>query len=69
MIITSIKERRIKAGLTQTQLGKQAGVDQSAVHLWESGKTLPRANLLPKLAMILGCTVDDLLDKVDLSDS
>ena len=58
MIITSIKERRIKAGLTQTQLG----VDQSAVHLWESGKTLPRANLLPKLAMILKCTVDDLLD-------
>lgn len=62
MIFTGIKEERIKSGLTQAQLGRQIGVDQSAVHLWESGKTLPRASLLPKLARILGCTADDLLD-------
>jgi DNA-binding XRE family transcriptional regulator len=39
------------------------GVDQSTVHLWEVGKTNPRAALLPKIAQLYHCTVDDLLRK------
>lgn len=57
-----IKKKREQLGLTQAELAKEMGVDQSAVCLWETGKTLPRAKLLPKLAEILKCSVDDLVN-------
>lgn len=52
---------REKSGLTQREVAEQIGVDQSAVSFWETGKTLPRAALLVKLANLYKCTVDDLL--------
>lgn len=57
----SFKSAREKSGLTQRDLATELGVDQSTVSLWEIGKTQPRAKLLPRLAGILGCTVDELL--------
>lgn len=55
------KNAREKSGLTQQDLATVLGVDQSTVCLWETGKTQPRAKLLPKIAEIFNCTVDDLL--------
>lgn len=52
---------REKSGLTQREVAEQIGVDQSAVSFWETGKTLPRAALLVKLANLYHCTVDELL--------
>ena len=57
----SFKAAREKSGMTQRDLATTLGVDQSTVSLWEVGKTQPRAKLLPKLAQILKCTVDELL--------
>lgn len=57
----SFKSAREKSGLTQRDLATELGIDQSTVSLWEVGKTQPRAKLLPRLAIILGCTVDELL--------
>lgn len=57
----SVKSAREKRGMTQRDLAIAIGVDQSAVSLWEVGKTQPRAKLLPKLAKILDCSVDELL--------
>ena len=57
----SFKSAREKSGLTQRDLATELGIDQSTVSLWEVGKTQPRAKLLPRLASILGCTVDELL--------
>ena len=57
----SIKKAREKSGLTQQDLAKTLDIDQSTVCLWETGKTQPRAKLLPSIAEILGCTVDELL--------
>lgn len=54
-------QARQKAGLTQSQVAKALGVDQSAVCLWETGKTFPRATTLSKIAKLYGCTVDELL--------
>ena len=56
-----IREYRKRAGLTQAELAKRMNVDQSAVSLWESGKTKPLRKTHRKLAKILGCTVEDLL--------
>lgn len=55
------KNARENRGLTQAEAAIEFGVDQSTVCLWETGKTKPRASLLPKIAKVYGCTVDDLL--------
>ena len=57
----SFQDAREKSGLTQRELAIALNIDQSTVSLWEIGKTQPRAKLLPKVACVLGCTVDELL--------
>jgi len=58
--MTELKALRERAGLTQLQLGKLLGKGQSAVAMWEAGDRMPRADKLPELARILGCTIDEL---------
>ena len=55
-----IKVLRTEKNLTQVQLAKFLEVGQSTIVFWENGNCMPRADKLPKLAEILGCTVDDL---------
>ena len=57
--MTSIKQYRERANLTQEQLAAEMKVGRTTVSMWESGDSLPRADKLPELAPILGCTVDD----------
>lgn len=52
--------RRI-ADITQKEAAAALSVHPSAVAQWEIGKTSPRAALLPKIAELYGCTVDELL--------
>lgn len=60
--MNEIQMRREKIGLTQDQLAEKLGVDRSTVAKWETGKSHPRIFLLPKISVILGCTVDELLE-------
>lgn len=55
-----ITELREAAGLTKTELSQAMGVDLAAVHRWETGTAMPRAEKLPKLADLLGCSIDAL---------
>ncbi len=57
----SFADARKRAGLSQAAAAEKIGVDQSAVCLWETGKTNPRVSLLVRLAELYGCTVDELL--------
>jgi len=52
---------RDAANLTQNGLAEKLGVDRSTVAKWETGDALPRAGMLPRIASILRCSVDDLL--------
>ena len=61
MIYVRFKVLRKKANLTQAQIAEALNIGQSTVSMWESGENLPRADKLPQLARLLGCTVDDLL--------
>lgn len=58
-----IKEKRLEKKITQETLGKELGVKQGAVSAWESGKAIPKADKLPKLAKVLGCRVEDLFEQ------
>lgn len=56
-----LKEIRISKGMTQTDIAEMLNVRQATVSLWESGISMPRADMLIKLAKLLNCTIDDLL--------
>ena len=56
----SIKTRREGIGLTQAQFADSLNVSRATVAMWETEKSYPRADLLPKIAQMLGCTIDDL---------
>lgn len=56
-----LRRLRKKAGLTQVQLAAAIGsASTGIVSMWESGVRSPRAEFLPKLAKVLGCTIDEL---------
>lgn len=61
MLNRRIRELRSARGLTQAELaGALRLKDKSTVAHWERGSTSPRAELLPRLAHALGCTVAEL---------
>ena len=57
----SFVNARKQANLSQADVASKIGVDQSTVCLWETGKTKPRASILPAIAALYGVTVDELL--------
>lgn len=57
----NIKNMREHLKITQSELAKQLGVTQGAVSQWENNSTRPDIDLLPKLAELLNCSVDELL--------
>lgn len=56
----SIRSCRKRAGLTQQEMAKALSVSGAAVGQWETGETMPKAKLLPAIAKLLGCTIDEL---------
>ena len=69
--MNSFKKARLKNAvitnriLTQREVAEKLGVQMSAVSKWEMGLSKPRAELLPALAKIYKCSVDDLLREDD----
>ena len=53
---------RKEKGLTQEELAQHMGVSPQAVSKWENDQTCPDISALPKLARLLGVTVDELLE-------
>lgn len=56
-----IAELRKEKGMTQLELAEKMGVTDKAVSKWERDLSCPDINSLPKLAEILGVTVDELM--------
>jgi transcriptional regulator with XRE-family HTH domain len=55
-----LQRRRRDQGLQQNDLASLLGVTQQAVSKWELGRAAPEIDLLPTLAVALGCRIDDL---------
>lgn len=64
----SLKKLREESGLSQESVATHVGVGRSAVAMWETGKTTPRTETLPKLAALFGCTVDEMLANQSAQD-
>lgn len=54
-----IKESRLSAGLTQTQVAEALGRPQNTISAWEMGRAQPDANTLFELFQVLGRSVDE----------
>ena len=58
----NIKQIRINCGITQLSLAEGLSVDRSTIAKWETGEAKPTADKIPKIAEILGCTIDELFN-------
>ena len=56
----ALKELRNRSGLSQAEVACALGVLQSTVSMWETGDNTPRTAMLPKLAELYHCTINDL---------
>ena len=62
-----IKDLREKAGLSMDQLAKTLDVSKSRVNMWENRGTIPRRDVLIKLAKFFEVSTDFLLGNDDAS--
>ena len=60
-----IKELRIEAGLTQTELAAKLGFNQTAIGKYERSELEPNIETLKKLSKIFECSIDYLLGWTD----
>lgn len=58
-----ITDRRAAMGITQRELAQMLGISQSTVAMWETGERSPKIHMIPKLAQVLGCTIDELFGR------
>ena len=56
----NILRLRKEQGMTQATLATRLGITAQAVSKWESGRSAPDIELLPRLAEILSCDIDAL---------
>jgi putative transcriptional regulator len=58
--VKTIRELRMRAGLTQAQLAARLGCTPSTVYNWEKGKNEPKASQLRAMALLFGVRMDDI---------
>ena len=56
----NIKQLRQQKNLTQEQIAEKLGVSYQAVSKWENNANTPDIALLPKIANLLGTSIDAL---------
>ena len=58
--LAGVAPRRRAAGLTQQELAEAVGVSRSLVAMIETGQAWPISSILPAMAEMLGCSIDEL---------
>ena len=58
--MAGLAPRRKAVGLTQAQLAEALGVERATVTMWELGNSWPSARVLPLIADLLVCSIDEL---------
>ena len=59
VISQKIREYRRLHKLTQGEFGRLLGVSAQAISKWERGECYPDITMLPDLAALLSCSVND----------
>ena len=69
LIAKRIKEYRAANDLSQSEFGKLLGVTPQAVCKWEKELCYPDIFLLPRLAVLLQCQIDDFFNDSSTKDT
>lgn len=59
IISKKIKEFRLQNGLTQNQFATMLGISSQGVSKWEREECYPDISILPEIAEVIGCKIDD----------
>lgn len=62
-VCARIRDWRKQNNVSQEQFGELIGVSAQAVSKWETGKSYPDITILPRLAELLECSVNDFFDQ------
>lgn len=68
MVVNGIRLARMKAGLRQIDVAKAAGIAESTLSHYETGRTKPSPAVLKKLVEIFGVTENELLKNYKLKE-
>lgn len=60
--LAGLAPRRKAAGFTQQSYADALGIDRGMIAMYETGRAWPRAYILPAMADLLGCSIDDLYE-------
>jgi transcriptional regulator with XRE-family HTH domain len=60
-ILNNLRNLRKAAGLSQTELGRRAGITAAAVSYLENGIISPRYSTILRLSIALGCDPEDFI--------
>lgn len=55
-----LKAMRRRAGITAADLAERMHYSRTTIYFWEQGRCWPSSQELPRIAEILGCSIDDL---------
>lgn len=64
--MTALRKYRERCKFTQQQLAEKTGIAQSTIAQYENGFRKPDIVKLKKIAMVLGCTTDELLEPIEV---
>lgn len=59
--MSKLEQRRRKKGMSRQQLANAVGVTYEEIGHYENGKREPKTIILKKMAIVLGCRMEDLI--------
>lgn len=62
--MNTLRKMRQENNLTQAELAAKIGVNANTVTQWETGARKPNIIMLKRVAKVLNCTTDELLENV-----
>lgn len=60
----NLQQLRMREGLTQEKVARNLGLNRSTIGKWEAGDSFPRAAMIPQIAILYKCTVEDILNLI-----
>jgi transcriptional regulator with XRE-family HTH domain len=60
-----LAQLRVAAGLSQREMAERLGtISEPGIHRWETGRTRPSVDILPRLATTLGVSIEALVHAI-----
>ena len=59
--LTKLKTKRLEKKITDEQMAEKLGIKTISDSFYEQGRRKPKPETLKKIALILGCTVDEII--------